>query len=417
MQSQRKLGQNTSALLQVFERLSSGQRINRASDDAAGLAIADSLRSDSRVFNVARRNINDGISLLNIMGSALSSQKQILFRLGELAEQSANGVYSNEQRNALNGEYQALVDEFGRIGDSSTFNGLNLLLAGRSDNPEDIQLQAGIDGEIHSILQVMGADTGTFSGVITTRTDVSDGSFNVWQDTPDGTVNANDFTYSTLIETQDGATFEQLATYANNNLFRLSVAASNGETKEVIGFLSYGDNAGDNAASIAFFEKVGEDSYDFLPALSQQTQTEREADILTHNVTFDDGSSGDIILDYRGLEIHSDNNDTIRQTSIEFTGVETEGRALHALDRINNRIDEFSQVEGNVGSIQSRLETAARVVNSARENSLAAESRIRDADIATDSSELARLQILQQTATAVLAQANQQPQIALQLLG
>ena len=125
--AQRKLADGTAALSKTFERLSSGQRINRASDDAAGLAIADSLNAASRVYTQGIRNFSDGLSLLSIAEGALQQLQAITIRQIELAEQAANGVYSTKQRQALNDEANALVDEFNRIVESTSFNGLNVL--------------------------------------------------------------------------------------------------------------------------------------------------------------------------------------------------------------------------------------------------------------------------------------------------
>jgi len=127
LNAQRRLGQSTASLRQSFERLSSGLRINRASDDAAGLAIASSLNTDSRVYTQAIRNTNDAISLYAIAEGALTSLVGITTRLQELAQQSANGVLSHTQRKSLNGEAQALRKEYLRIVQTTQFNGLNLL--------------------------------------------------------------------------------------------------------------------------------------------------------------------------------------------------------------------------------------------------------------------------------------------------
>ena len=106
LRAQRMLGQTSAVLSSTFERLSSGQRINKASDDAAGLTVADGLKTQARLSNVAVRNVNDAVSAVNILTGALDSQKQILFRMAELAEQSANGVYSNAQRTSLNSDFR-----------------------------------------------------------------------------------------------------------------------------------------------------------------------------------------------------------------------------------------------------------------------------------------------------------------------
>lgn len=135
LNAQRRLGQNTRALEQSYTRLSSGLRISRASDDAAGLAISESLNVDARVFAQGVRNLNDGISLANIAEGALQELTNITVRQRELATQAANGTLSLHQRQALNQEANALVDEFNRIVSSADFNGTKLLdntLAGLS---------------------------------------------------------------------------------------------------------------------------------------------------------------------------------------------------------------------------------------------------------------------------------------------
>ncbi len=141
LNAQRKLGNATDALNRTFERLSSGQRINRASDDAAGLAIADRLRADSRIASVAVRNANDGISVISIADSALGEIGNVLGRLAELAEQSANGVFTTTQRSALASEFSALGSEIERIANTAEFNGVKLLSGGSS-----LSLQIGFKG-------------------------------------------------------------------------------------------------------------------------------------------------------------------------------------------------------------------------------------------------------------------------------
>ena len=125
--AQRQLGKVTESLGSAFERLSSGMRINKASDDAAGLAIADALKSSTRVYTQAINNISDGISAVSIAEGALQQLSQIVIRQSELAEQSANGVYNLKQRKALQSESDALSDEYNRIIQTTKFNGINLI--------------------------------------------------------------------------------------------------------------------------------------------------------------------------------------------------------------------------------------------------------------------------------------------------
>jgi len=275
LNSQRRLGETSDRLRTAYARLSSGLRITRASDDAAGLAIAESLRADSQIASVSIRNANDGISIISITDGAMDQMGAVLTRMAELANQSANGVYSTDQRSALQLEFAALGSEIQRISETTQFNGLDLLSGGGS-----VTLQVGFDGT--SLSQV------TYSGV--------------------------DATLRTL---------------------NLSTAAAPGT-------LSYSINAA--------------------------------------------------------------------------TVTNAQDSARSALDAVKLAIGSLTRQRGTLGSAESRLNVAITNLQVARENFSAAESRIRDVDVASEAAELTRLNILQQAATSVLAQANQQPQLALQLL-
>jgi flagellin-like hook-associated protein FlgL len=141
---QRSLASASSRLEFSGERLSSGLRINRASDDSAGLAISSSLRTDARVYNQAVRNVNDGISILNIASGALGELSGIVGRMMELSEQSSNGVYGKNQRRSLHKEAEALSKEFNRIIQSTSFNGISIL--NQSDYELSIQAGYGTNG-------------------------------------------------------------------------------------------------------------------------------------------------------------------------------------------------------------------------------------------------------------------------------
>ena len=273
--AQRNVNASTTRLRTAYERLSSGLRINRASDDAAGLAIAEKLKIDARVASVGIRNANDGISIVAITDGAVAEITNILSRLGELAEQSANGVYANGQRSALQLEFTALMSEIERVAITTEFNGLKLLSGG-----SQVTFQVGFDGSSTSQI--------TYSGV--------------------------------------------QATLASLGL------------------------AGANTSAHSF---------------------------------------------------------SILGTS----DIESQSAARHALDAINSAITSVTRNRGTLGAAESRLEITISNLQVARENFQAAESRIRDVDVAQEAAELTRLTILQQAGTAILAQANQQPQLALQLLG
>jgi flagellin len=125
LRAQGELRKHTAGLTQSYERLSSGMRINRAKDDAAGLAIAERLRADTRMASVAIRNINDGLSLVSIYEGALNEITNILFRMSELAMQAKNGTLTEEQLSPLNAEFVALGSEINRIKSTTAFNDIN----------------------------------------------------------------------------------------------------------------------------------------------------------------------------------------------------------------------------------------------------------------------------------------------------
>ncbi len=156
MRAQRQLSNGSNDLSSVFERLASGQRINRASDDAAGLAIADTLNADTRVYTQGIRNLNDGLSVLNIADGALQELTNITLRLTELAEQAANGTLGSAQRAALDEEAQALKAEYFRISRSTEFNGRKLF----DGEYGELSLQAGY-GSTGSLGDGLGGAIGT----------------------------------------------------------------------------------------------------------------------------------------------------------------------------------------------------------------------------------------------------------------
>lgn len=159
LDAQRNLKYSTGRVNQTFERLSSGLRINRSSDDAAGLGIAENLRGDARVATVAIRNANDGISLIGVADGAIGQISNILNRLLELAQQAANGSNGNEQRSALQNEFTALTSEIDRIAFTTKFDGFHILSSGDS-----IAFQVGFDGS--SISEI------SFSGIRATLADL-----------------------------------------------------------------------------------------------------------------------------------------------------------------------------------------------------------------------------------------------------
>jgi len=159
----KSLNRTQEQLQRSFEKLSSGKRINRASDDAAGLAIANALATDAVVLRQGTRNAADAQSALEISDSALSQISDINSRLQELAVQASNGTLSDEQRSALNTEYQELSQEIQRIGETTEFNGIKLL------NGSEVSVQVGTDSSSGSQISTEGADISSLAQSVTAQ--------------------------------------------------------------------------------------------------------------------------------------------------------------------------------------------------------------------------------------------------------
>jgi flagellin-like hook-associated protein FlgL len=234
LNAQRRLGQSTQAVQQSFTRLSSGLRINKASDDAAGLAISESLNVDARVYTQGIRNLNDGISLTNIAEGAMQELTNITIRQRELATQSANGTLSLKQRQALNQEANALVDEFNRITSSTEFNGTKLL----DKSLPELRVQAGYgsDGSISfeaadALARTVG--TGSFGGVTSFGTGYMHVSVTLGDVNADGVldmVTVNNVNMACVFIGNGNGTFKALTSFATGtNPFSVSLGDLNGD--------------------------------------------------------------------------------------------------------------------------------------------------------------------------------------------
>ena len=284
MSTARNLGNAYDALSKSTERLSSGLRINSSSDDAAGLAVRELMRSDIATLNQGVRNANDAISLIQTADGALSVTDEKLIRMKELAEQASTGTYNSSQRAIIDSEYQQMASEITRIANATDFNGIYLL-------------------------------NGNLSA------DAHDGS---------------------------GAT-------------------STGKLK----------------------------------------------------VHF--GTGNDLSEDYYYIDIDNATASALGVGTSSGTGagasISTQQGAQQALAALDEAIQSKDNIRANLGALQNRLEATISNLEIQSENLSAAESQISDVDVATEMTEYTRQQIISQTATAMLAQANSLPQLALSLIG
>lgn len=273
LRAQRILSNNTDQLRSTFERLSSGLRINSASDDAAGLAISSELKADTRVFTQGVRNLNDGISILNIADGALDELSSIVIRLSELAEQSANGVFGDAQRAALDTEAQELRDEYFRIAKSTTFQDRKLF---ESDyGTLRIQGGYGLDGSIASGLGGAIGD-GTFESASTVSIDGAardtvvadfngDGNLDVASVGINGAVNNvlrlvygnGDGTFSgeTTFDEPVGGSEMTIADFNNDNILDIAVSGTLASQASI--FLGNGDGTFQDALTTSIGTEPG----------------------------------------------------------------------------------------------------------------------------------------------------------------
>jgi flagellin len=408
--AQRRLEQATGELTTIYERLASGRRINRASDDAAGLAVASALNADKRVYNVAGRNLNDAISTSAIINGALDNQGNILGRLAELAEQSANGTLSNAQRKTLQREFDSLSDEYDRISATTIFNGRNLLQGG-----EGIDIQAGIRGDANSRIAFSSVDSRRASGNINPNTidDYDkDGTSADWlaYASPGG-VELSDLSAARLRELFGNAVIFTTANETGSSTSHdVAVVLMKSGDGEIAAFSLQRD------ASSGNYGQVGAPQGIFIVNAVSAGSTVAPNGKLNGGTNIiqvsDEYQSYTLDVDLGELTFFSD-----RPTDLLYGAtIDTNLRARDTLDVVNNRIAALSALRGKVGATESRIQIALNLVTNASVVRAAAEGRILDSDIAGESARLVQSQIKQQAAASVLAQANQQPALALQLL-
>ncbi|ELA7417458.1 flagellin [Vibrio parahaemolyticus] len=364
--AQRHLTSATDMLNQSMERLSSGKRINSAKDDAAGLQISNRLQSQMRGLDVAVRNANDGISIMQTAEGAMNEVTNIMQRMRDLSLQSANGSNSQAERTALQEEVTALNDELNRIAETTSFGGRKLLNGTFGKSSFQIGAASGeaVQIELKS-MRTDGLDMGGFSYVAQGRAD-SD-----WQVKE----NANDLTMSFTnrsgetekiqINAKAGDDIEELATYINGQTDK--VTASINEKGQLQIFMAGEETAG----TISF--------------------------------------SGDLASE---LEMSLKGYDAVNNLNIT-----TVGGAQQAVAVLDTAMKFVDSRRAELGAYQNRFNHAINNLDNIHENLAASNSRIQDTDYAKETTQMVKQQILQQVSTTILAQAKQAPNLALTLLG
>ncbi|EJC6790680.1 flagellin [Vibrio parahaemolyticus] len=364
--AQRHLTSATDMLNQSMERLSSGTRINSAKDDAAGLQISNRLQSQMRGLDVAVRNANDGISIMQTAEGAMNEVTNIMQRMRDLSLQSANGSNSQAERTALQEEVTALNDELNRIAETTSFGGRKLLNGTFGKSSFQIGAASGeaVQIELKS-MRTDGLDMGGFSYVAQGRAD-SD-----WQVKE----NANDLTMSFTnrsgetekiqINAKAGDDIEELATYINGQTDK--VTASVNEKGQLQIFMAGEETAG--------------------------------------TISFSGDLASELGMSLKGYD------------AVNNLNITTVGGAQQAVAVLDTAMKFVDSQRAELGAYQNRFNHAINNLDNIHENLAASNSRIQDTDYAKETTQMVKQQILQQVSTTILAQAKQAPNLALTLLG
>ena len=476
LNSYRNLTGNNSAVSKNLEKLSSGYRINRAGDDAAGLAISEKMRAQITGLNTAQKNAQDGVSLVQTAEGALTEVHSMLNRMVELADQSANGTYDNAvDRANLQKEIKSLKDEINRIADSTNFNGINLLDGSLSTAKLD--LTAATAGGATGIQEI--AATGATSEIdVAAGTAGAKSTLTVEYADANGKLHSVDIEYTAAVDKGDNLTAIMDAISKNSELSsvfeiskgadaveftskvkgeggaKLTSVSTTDKTSVTLGAVADGENAKVATTGAGAAIKAGEKitlngkTYEFITDVTAEvsdgavgvvvgaTATDTlknlnkalegsgiEAELNTNNLVFSatkNGAAltlqiGDTSADFNQMEVsvgdmHAD------ALGIADVDISTQAGAKAAVDKIKAAINSVSSTRGDLGAIQNRLEHTINNLSVTAENMTAAESRIRDVDMANEMMAYTKNNILVQSSQAMLAQANQIPQGVLQLL-
>ena len=381
LNAQRNLNVTGGKMSKALEQLSSGLRINRAADDAAGLAISEKMRSQIRGMQMGLRNAQDGVSMIQTAEGALNETHAILQRMRELTVQAGSTILSTSDRTSVGEELLTLRNELDNIASRSRFNGLNLL-TGALSVTASAYVDPGVTGvgTATATLDVSNADAGT-TYALTSAADaltVTNSTTNVAQ---------------TITVAAMGGAVGDTQTI---NFDALGVKFTIDQT--IVGAITGTDIAGDLDAGPDVVSDAGSGAATF-----------RVGSEITDNVSVSFNDLRSSALGGSGTELNT--------LVADNTGVSTVALADALLGALDTAIGQVSTQRAKLGAAQNQMESAIASVAVSIENLSASESRIRDADIAMVSSELVTRQIMQQAGVSVLAQANSAPQSVLNLLG
>ena len=408
----RQLGQVVTNQAKSTEKLSSGYRINRAADDAAGLSISEKMRGQIRGLEQASTNAQDGISLIQTAEGALNETHSILQRMRELSVQAANGTATSEDRESIQAEINQLQDEVNRISETTEFNTMSLL-DGSFSTTFQIGANAGQTMQV-SIGSMSTNSLGLTSGVTLSGTEtasvtgLADGEY-----TLDGT-DLKDAKGNVVATYND--TDKKLTVGATTNDV-LSHALTNGSTikiedgKGTITLKPDGTDATDKLAAGNY--TVSGDNLLLGDKLIGTIQAKTGGATAKTDLKLADGT----IVDMEKLGLTEADLAGGSTFTIKGINVSDADKASNSTTTIDEAIKSVSKQRSALGAVQNRLEHTIANLDTSAENLQTAESRIRDVDMASEMVNFTKNNILQQAAQSMLAQANQSTQGVLSLLG
>ncbi|RHI23724.1 flagellar hook protein [Agathobacter rectalis] len=433
----RMLNVTTSAQSKSTEKLSSGYRINRAADDAAGLTISEKMRKQIKGLDRASTNAEDGVSAVQTAEGALTEVHSMLQRMNELATQSANGTNSNTDRKAIQDEIDQLTTEIDRVSETTKFNETYLLKGDGAEKAHNVNAHdAGLDGvtltdkgdEVEVTLKTLNAgDKISIAGKNYTIGATTDEAKELYKNAKVGEK-----------VTVGGTTYE-IAAATNADKGQISITDLDGKIDKGT-TVEYGNKKvhvvdkttgiDDNDSSIITAAKAYElETAEIVKASSIGTDTAAKTKagatpdkftLTKGKVNYNDALSFNLHV---GADADMTNKITVNIDSMNSAGLgvkgikaDTEQDATYAIDAIADAISTVSSQRSALGAVQNRLEHTINNLDNVVENTTSAESRIRDTDMAEEMVNYSKNNILAQAGQSMLAQANQSNQGVLSLL-
>jgi flagellin len=387
LSAQNNLTSTNNTLQRSMERLSSGFRINHAADDAAGLAISQKMLAQIGGLNQAVRNANDGVSMIQTAEGALDQVQMMMTRIRNLSVQAASDTNGTDERSAIDVEIQQLQSEINNISERTTFNGLGLL------NGSMVTHQDTSQGEV---LKGFSVGTGSVTSVDVAGAKAGT-TYHFTYDALAATLTLSDGTNSSILDVSNASFVAAGGTATLNfNALGITVGLGNADTGAAIDGATVGGDLDGKTIVTA--------------AGTNSAVLQTGADATTANTT------PVTLLDTR-LTSGTATQMTDLATAISdyHTGADA-GTATALITALDTALNWISSQRANLGAAQNRLGYAAASLSTTAQNVAAANSQIRDVDVASETSTMSKSQILMQAGVSVLAQANQISQLALKLL-